>query len=148
MEDNTRTPESVDQETAEEELDRFFKAHYLTGNWDHLPADDRRGKDTAKHEALRYIREGRLTFDDDSTPTYELCFPVGAAKSENKKTTVTFHRPKGDLFTSGDGLREEDQGKKLNRMLANLTQTSEMLFKNMEAVDHAACSNMLLLFLP
>lgn len=131
--------DKVASEVAEAEFDRFAEAMDLDVEPKGMDEEDLSTFRTCKRQMLREMLRGNLVINEKGEAAY-------TPKVGNTEQ-LTFHEPDGAALMSMDRTKKGHDQKKLNSLMAEMTQTNEARFSSMKQRDLRICSSITILFL-
>lgn len=128
----------VDNETAENEFDRWIRAMRIKFDRPYMDENDRKDNRESKGVILEMIQEGRVVVDDEGQLKFN---------TENEGW-ITFYRPKGNVIAEMDKVKKTSDVGKLYAAMGALTRTSKGMFSTkLWKSDVDICQEIFYLFL-
>lgn len=128
----------VDEETAEQEFERFAEAMDLHFDERGMDDEDRKGFRESKSRFLLAVRKGSLVVNDSGEPVYKLS---GSGRE------LTFHEPTGATLVSADQRKAGHDVAKMFTMIAEITRTPPETFAKLPNRDIRIIQSVALLLL-
>jgi len=130
----------ISLEVAEADFNRFCESMAVETDLDNMEKDTQKAFLENKCIVIKAMRLKSLAVNESG----ELEFtPV---RSDNK-AKITFHEPTGATLMATDGASKNESMKRMNKVLADVTQTNEKRFSLLKLSDYRVCLAVISLFL-
>ena len=131
----------VDEQTAEQEFDRFAEAMVLEVDESRMDEDEAKEFKPLKRTFIRAVQSGALVVNEDGEPELSLSKPV------NDISTVRFREPKGADYMQADKSKKTESMKKFFMIMASMTDVPVNVYTNMRKRDLKVCQAITGLFM-
>jgi hypothetical protein len=134
----------VAAEVAEQEFARFLEAMDLQEKFDakEMDPEDVKAIAETKRIVISAMQRGNLVIDADGQPVFT---PMTISSAQFGE--ITFHEPTGADLMAMDGVKQNRDVERTNRLLAALTNQSPAIFAKMKNRDLKVCQAIVTLFL-
>lgn len=133
--------QEIPEEVLEKEFDRFCESWDIDNDVESMPQDDADDFQTIKGQILRYMRQGRLTLEQDSTLTVALKY-----SDKMERDTLSLDVSRLDLVVM-DNHAGDKNAHKLNAIAAEGCGIPERLYAKVDPRDKKIVSRVVGLFL-
>lgn len=106
----------VDEQTAQEEFERFAEMMDLDLSTDDMSDDDMKSLERQKKTVIEAIKSGHVTVDEEGQPTVHLKCPT------DKLKTVTLYEPTGSTLLARDTKKANQEVSKMFSMIQDMAR--------------------------